>query len=204
MRAITGFVVLLATVPGLAQQPEKKAETQDKPADYYPMKVGNKWHYLVELGNGRKVVFLYQIAKIDTVDGKQRARVEMVVNGEVRGTEQIGVEDGGVFRYRINEIPISPPACLLKWPVKEGESWTTEMKLGDQPVTMSAKAGTREELKVPAGTYRAISVAIDKIEGASRARITSWFAPKVGIVRQSIEMQGGNINMELMKFENSK
>ena len=168
------------------------------------MKVGNKWHYLVELGNGRKVVFLYQIAKIEDVDGKQLARVEMVINGEIRGTEQIGVDAGGVFRHRINHIPMSPPACLLRNPIKEGETWKAEIKLGDEPVSMTAKTGIHEEVKVPAGTYRAISVAIDKKEGGTQARITSWFAPGVGIVKQSIVMQGGNITMELMKFENSK
>jgi hypothetical protein len=205
MRAIAGFVfVLLATLPCLAQQSGQKAETQDKTADYYPLKVGNKWHYLVVLGNGRKVVFLYQITRIEDVDGKRLARVEMVVNGEIKATEQIGVDASGVFRHRYHEIPISPPACILKYPVKEGETWKSEMKVGDQPATMIAKTGIREEVKVPTGTYQAIPVVIDRAEDKARTRITSWYAPDLGLVKQSIEMQGGNINMELLKFEPGK
>jgi hypothetical protein len=201
MRAIAGFVVvILATLSCRGQE----AKSPDKPADYYPLKVGNKWHYLVELGNGRKVVFLYQIVKIENVDGKRRARVEMVVNGEVKGTEHIGVDGAGVFRYRINEQPISPPACLLKYPVKEGETWTTETKVGDQPVTMSAKTGIHEEVQVPAGKYRAISVKTDRTENGIPVRVTSWFAPDVGMIKQLVEMRAGNIKMELLKLEPGK
>jgi hypothetical protein len=202
MKAITGLVVvLLATLPCPAQQSSQKAETKDKTPDYYPLKVGSKRHYLVEVGNGRKVVFLYQITKIENIDGKRLARVEMVVNGEIKTTEYIGIDAGGVFRYRTNDVAISPPECILKYPVKEGDTWTAEMKTGDQPGTMTAKTGKKEEVRVPAGKYEAISVTTEMTSAGSRVRIISWFAPEVGIVKQSIEIKSGHIPMELFKFE---
>ncbi len=205
MKAITGLVVLLlATLLCRAQQSGQKAETKDKAPDYYPLKVGNKWHYLVVLGNGRKVVFLHQITKVEEVNGKRLARMETVINGEIKNIEQIGVDVAGVFRYRSDDLPITPPACLLKYPVKEGESWTAELKIGDNPVTTNVKVGNIEEVQVPAGKYQAISVRNEMTVDGSPVRITSWYAPEVGMIKQSIERQGGDFNLELMKRETGK
>ncbi len=205
MKAIAGLVVMLvAALPCQAQQTSPKAETKEKTPDYYPLKIGSKRHYLVEVGNGRKVVFMYQIAKVENTDGKRLARVEMVVNGEVKSVEEIGIEGGGIFRYRTNDVPISPPECLLKYPVKAGETWTAETKTGDQPGTLRASTGNKEEVEVPAGKYQAISVKTEMTSSGSRVRITSWFAPDVGIVKQMIEMQSGQITMELLKLEPGK
>ena len=205
MKSITSLVVvLLATLTCRAQEPVQKAEPPHKTPDYYPLKVGNKWHYLVVLSNGRKVVFLHQITKIEDVDGKRMARVETVVNGEIKSTEQICANADGVFRYRTDDVPYTPPACILKYPVKEGETWSAKLKIGDMPADVSSKSGSKEEVQVPSGTFQTIPVKTEMLASGSRVKITSWFAPEVGIVRQLIERQAGSVNMELLKFEAGK
>ena len=204
MKAITGvFVILLAALPGLAQESAPKAKTKDSTPDYYPLKVGTKWHYQINAG-GQKVTIVYQIAKIESVNGKPLAVLEQLINGEVQGTEHIGVESGGVFRYRYKEFEVSPPVCLLKYPVKEGSSWDTETKIGTQQFTVSGRERGIEEVEVPAGKYQAVAVKIETTVKGSKVSNTYWFAPDVGIVKQSVDVPGRPISMELLKFEEGK
>jgi hypothetical protein len=205
MKAIAGvLVVLLAALSGLAQESAPKAKTKDKTPDYYPTKVGTKWEYQVDAGNGQKVTVVNQIAKIEKVDGKPLAVLETLVNGQVQATEHIGVEAGGIFRYRFKGIEVSPPVCLLKYPVKEGASWETETKIGGQEFTVSGRVGGTEEVKVPSGKYQAVSAKIETTVKGNKITNTYWFAPDVGIIKQSVGIPGQSINMELSKFEEGK
>jgi hypothetical protein len=205
MRAIISFVAaIVAAVPCSAQEAAKPAENPDKAADYYPTKAGTKWHYVGELNNGRKFLFLCQVAKVEEVDGKPRARVETVVNGQLRSAEQIGTDASGVFRYRSEDAPISPPAPLLKYPVKEGETWTAEFKVGDRPSTLNGKTGKWEKVVVPAGTYQAIPVEIDMKTGDFNVHMISWFVPGVGIIKQTVQNQGFVVKRELHQYEAGK
>jgi hypothetical protein len=209
MRAITGFVVvLLVTLPSSAQETGRKVEVQAKTPDYYPLKAGSKWHYVGELSNGRKFMFLCQVSKIEEDAGKRLVRVETIVNGGLMSAERVYVDAGGVFRDQTDGSPVSPPECLLKYPVKEGESWTSKFKNGDESVTVEAKAGKLEEVQVPAGKYRAIAVQSEMTGSESTVRVTTWFAPGVGIIKQSIENQGARrgfqVKRELAKYEDGK
>src|SRR5262245_1755100 len=118
MKVITGvFVVLLAALPSWAQAP---AKTQASPPNFFPLKVGTKWHYQLDQGTGQKGTMVNQIAKIETIGGKEVARLESVVNGNVVATDYLSANNEGVFRNRYNDIEVSPPVCLLKYPPKEG------------------------------------------------------------------------------------
>jgi len=205
MKAIIGvLVVLLASLPGLTQEAAQKTQTSDKTPDYYPLKVGTKWEYQLDVGKGQKFTVVYQIAKVENVNGKPQAVMEQLVNGEVQATEHVGVEPGGVFKYRFKEVEVSPPVCLLKYPVKEGLSWETETKIGGKQLTVSGREGGTEEIQVPAGKYRAISAKIDTAVDGQKVSTTYWFAPDVGIVKQSMGIPGLTFSMELLKFEPGK
>ena len=145
-----------------------------------------------------------QIAKIENIDGKGLARLETVVNGEVKATEHVGVEAGGVFRYRFNGVELTPPVCLLKYPIKDGDTWETETKIGAQQITVSGKEGGQKNLEVPAGKFDTISAKIETTVGGNKISNTYWFAPDVGIVKQAVDLAGRSINMELLKFEEAK
>ncbi len=205
MRSIISVLIVLAlSLPGAAQQPAQKAKTKEKTPAYYPLKVGTKWHYSVDSGNGQKVNVVIQIAKIETIDGKGLARLESVVNGEVKATEHVGVETGGIFRYRFNGVEFTPPLCLLKYPVKDGDTWETETKIGAQQITVSGKEASQRNLEVPAGKFDTISSKIENTVGGNKISTTYWFAPEVGIVRQLVNMPDRSVNMELVKFEEGK
>ena len=147
---------------------------------------------------------MYQIAKIEDYNGKPTAVLEELVNGEVQATGQVGVEAGGVFRYGFKGTEVSPPVCLLKYPVKEGSSWETETTIGNQQYTVSARTRSAEEVQVPAGKYQAIPVKIETTVKGDKVSNTYWFAPDVGIVKQLVDVRGRSYSMELLKFEEGK
>ena len=202
MKCASGiFIVLITAFPGLAQDAPKKAK---KLPDYYPLKTGTKWTYEVDPGNGQKVQVTNQITKIETIDGKSLARMETVVNGMVAATEHLESTPKGVFRHRSNGVEVSPPVCVVKYPYKEGETWTAEPKIGPQQLKLSLKSGKEEEVSVAAGKYKAVSVNVESDVNGVKINSTTWHAPDVGIVKQFTEFGGKSLKMELVKFEAAK
>ncbi len=193
------FSVAIAFVSGASLT---AANDEAKP-DYYPLKVGTKWHYEVT-ANGEKKNVTNAIAKIETIDGKSLSRLETTIMDQVKATEHLTVTDKGVFRNRINETEISPPVCLLKFPVKDGESWESEVKIGTEKVTFKAKAGKEEDVTVPAGKYKAVTSELEVMAGNVNVKTRYWFAKDVGVVKQTMEINGMNVDMELAKFEKGK
>ncbi len=80
----------------------------------------------------------------------------------------------------------------------------SETKIGGQQFTVSGREGGTEEVQVPAGKYQAVSVKIETTVNGNKISTTYWFAPEVGIVKQTMGIQGKSINMELLKFEQGK
>ena len=57
---------------------------------------------------------------------------------------------------------------------------------------------------MPAGTYQAVSVKLETTVKGNKVVTTYWFAPAVGIIKESMGIPGGAISMELVKFEEGK
>ncbi len=201
MRQAIGFVlVLLIGIASAAQQAETDKE---KRPDYYPLKPGTKWIYKVE-GNGKKLELTSQIAKLETIEGKSLALVEKLIGGNVTETEHLTATDKGVFRNRTNGIELSPPVCLIKYPIKKGETWESEATLANQQMKVKSKSVDIEEVTVPAGKYKAIRVDVEISVAGFNANFKYWFAPDVGVVKQTTDLGGSKISAELEKYEPAK
>lgn len=185
-------VILVSTRPSIA-------DDKVKPPDYLPLKEGMKWHYQVE-GNGVKVPLITQVAKIESINGQPLARVETVAKGMVVASEHLSNTPQGIFRHRFNGVDVSPPVCVLKYPVKNGASWESENKLGEQKAKMACRVGS-DEVEVPAGKYKAVTVQVDAEVEGMKLTTTYWFAAGVGIVKQTVEFGGRKTTMALEKFE---
>ncbi len=198
MRWAAGIFIMITTgFPVGVQAPP----AQKKPPDYYPLKPGTKWTYDLDPGNGRKIRVTNQIARIETIDGKSMARVETVINGRVAQTQHLLSTPEGVFRYRISDADVSPPLCILKYPLKEGETWEAAPMIGGEQLKMSFKSGRHEEVISTAAKYQAISVVCEiNVEG-TRVKTTSWYAPNVGMVKDTREFGDKTITMDLVTFE---
>lgn len=179
------------------------AEDKASGPDYYPLKVGTKWTYRVQVGGGQPGQVINQIAKLEKIDDQQLARQETVVQGNVAATEHLSSSAKGIYRHRYNGVEVLPAVCVLRYPVKQGDSWGSEAKVGDQTIKMTSRVG-EEEVTVALGKYKAITVQVDGDAGGVKIRTTYWFVANMGFVKQVADIGGNQITLELEKFEAGK
>lgn len=201
MRQLGGY--LLAVALSFTTAAERAAIGQDKTPDYFPLKAGTKWFYELDQG-GKKIKINSQIAKVEMVDGKPVALFETTINGEVAATEHLAATEKGVFRHRVNGIELSPPVCILKYPLKKDDTWETESTIANEQLKIKGKVIDNEEITVAAGKYKAFRVDVETSAAGMRATTTFWFAPDVGVVKQTTENAGKTVTAELEKFEAGK
>src|SRR5262249_35292353 len=152
------------------------AADKEKAPDYYPLKVGNKWHYRVEAAGQTNKITL-QISKMEKINDKEVARLETVAQGGVAAaSEHVSSAADGVYRHRFNDMDVTPPLCLIKYPVKKGESWTTEISIGQQKAKAVCNVIGEEEIKVGTNKYKTVAVKIDVDLGPVKITTTYWFS----------------------------
>lgn len=193
------LAVLLALISG-----QTLGQAQTSGPDYYPLKVGTNWTYRVVLGSEAKGQVTNQIAKIEKIDDQSLARQETVAQGAVAATEHLSSTAKGIFRHRYNGVEVTPPVCVLRYPVKQGDSWGSEAKVGEQTIKMTSRVVGEEEVAVPAGKYKAIAVQVDGDAAGTKIRTTYWFVANIGFVKQITDIGGNHITLEMDKFEAGK
>ena len=189
-----GFSLLLTTSLS-AQKPVEKS--------YYPISEGNKWHYLIKAEGQPERKLTNQIAKIEMIDGESLARLETVINGNVAASEHLQITEKGLFRKRFNGTEINPPICLLKFPIKDGEKWESNTKIG--AIELKVKCNLEfEEAVVPAGKFKCAKVHVETEQKGANIITTYWFAPELGMVKQYVDINSKAFSVQLEKFESSK
>jgi hypothetical protein len=196
MRRFIGPLVVLVSAAVASADGEKMP-------DYFPLKEGTKRHYRVN-ANGQPGQLTTHVVKIEKSDGQELARMETVAPGSAMLTEHLSSSPKGVFRHRSNGVEAAPPVCVLKYPVKKGESWETDYKAGSQTIKMTSRVTGEEEVEVPAGKYKAITVEAVADVAGMKTTTTYWFAADVGIVKQVASIGGFMVTLELEKFEPGK
>jgi hypothetical protein len=201
---IVGVLFLVSATFSNAVVPDKpdKDAQEAKTPNYYPMQVGNQWNYRIEAG-GKSAESISKIAKIETIDDVPLARLEAYIGEELKATEHLRQTDKGVFRYRNNGQEISPPICLLKYPVKSGAKWHGEIIVGKETGKYFCEA-TEESIDVAAGKFKTMRVSVRLESGGKTVNTSYWFVKDVGFVRQTVDAGNLNIVMELEKFEPAK
>ena len=196
-----GVLILLASAPSFAQK-DKKDPLPTTTPNYYPLQVDNAWTFKVTVG-ANSVDAISRITKIEDIKGEKLARLEATINGNVAATEHLRQTSEGIFRHRNNGQDISPPICLLKYPVKANAKWDGDMVVGTEKGKYSCET-KEEEVEVTAGKFKTIRVKI-KLESQGKTIYTTyWFAPDVGFVKQTVEAGELNVVMDLQKFELAK
>ena len=158
---------------------------------YWPTSVGDTWVYRITLGGKsfgeEKVV----VAEVTEKDGVIILSLDQERDGERwRIKERFGVSPKGVYLFHEEESwskTREPRDCLLRFPVKEGNSWEVVAKerrsLALTEPTLQFKVRKEDELELPVGTLRAVRIDGFAGEMTSPPVITRWFAPGLGIVR---------------------
>lgn len=207
MSKLSGLILFTFGLALLCQPLATAQEKSQESKSYYPLKAGNKWTYQIESDAVAKgsAKLTYQIAKIEKIDGVSLARLETIARGTVAATEHLNVTEKGIFRNRYNGTEVSPPICILKFPIKKGSTWKTESKVGDEKLSVSCKSD-EDEIEVPAGKFKTVKVVLDAevVDAGIIVSTTYWFASRTGIVKQHVNINGMQFSILLEKFEEGK
>ena len=111
-----GGLIILLSASFSPSQDAKKGEKDSKTPNFYPIEVGNTWHYRVNL-KGKDSTLTMTVAKHEKINGETVARLE---TPNVDANEHVLQSDKGVFRYRTNGGDVTPPFKLLAYPIKVG------------------------------------------------------------------------------------
>ena len=194
MKRILSSVLLLAAVALPASGADKAPGS-----DYYPLKIGTQWTY--QIG---PVEVTMRVAKHEKVGDVMCGVVESSVDGKVVATEHISAGENGVFRHTFNGQKASEPLCILKLPVKKDQEWAFNAKIANETVKGKFKSG-EEEITVPSGKYKAVTSFTTECElNGNKAEFKYWFAPGVGVVKQTMNIGGNMIESVLKKVEATK
>lgn len=194
LHAISAMSLLLG---GLA------ATTLGQQPDYYPLNVGERWEYKVQVAD-KTMEVANEITKIETINNDSLARVETVSNGKTLATEHLKTSEKGIFRYRIQGLEVNPPLCLLRYPVKEGDAWETQITTGGENAKVTCRVLGQRKIKVSAGEFDTVLVEIHAEASSGNVTSTYWFAEGVGVIQQITELPNLKISMTLEKHTSGR
>jgi hypothetical protein len=177
------LAICLVFVVASAAAPAKRPGTP-KAIDLCPLRVGNTWEFEMELGNATST-FTTHMVKVEKFDGEQLFESVREIDGRASGAAQIlSANEKGLFRHRTNGQEVTPPLCMIKYPFKPGDKWTSKVRVGDRETEISAAAGEPTEVEVPAGKFIAYPVTMVEEQNGANQQTTYWYAADVGCVLQ--------------------
>jgi hypothetical protein len=165
---------------------------------YCPLQVGTAWHY--KAGDNK---FSLRVTKHEDVGKVRCARVELLIDGKTASYEHIAVTADGVYRYDFDGKEARPPVLFLKLPPKKDVTWKVDSEVGKEKEKLKGtfKIG-EDEITVPAGKYKVITSSAQDLDANNmKLSVIYYFAEKVGMVKQVIDVAGQKIIIELEKFE---
>lgn len=203
--------IAVGTLVGLLGIGAAAAQEVALTSSYYPLEVGNKWHYrsgkyqvLVEVERSEKL-------KVKMKSDKGEEEVSVVAyrlkstSGDNVLSETIGVMQDGIYRFSAAGKEIVPPLKLLPLPAAGETKWSVDSM--SQTTAIKGEFVSRtQDVKVPAGEFRTrTATSLDFQIGPQKMEVEYWFAEGRGIVKQRTKIGAGNdIVLELEKFEAAK
>lgn len=200
---------------------DAKVEVADKltPEQLYPLKVGNKWTYALEItrelegkpAESGKVEIGYEVKSVSNpATGVTRGVILMTEEGKEKDEQVWEIDSTGVHQISVGKAPItfSPKQTIVRFPLKMDE--VTDYKgTGITPLgetgTMDYKFSTHEMQQVDTDSGRMSGLFIEssgtfktpKSEGV--VGNNSWFVPGVGLARfkQVVQVKGGRSSLTL-------
>jgi len=202
-------------------------------AQDYPLALGTSWTYHLHKDVGPLAHFegedarmakngvvettlIVHVAGTEDIGGKTYTRVEAMGQGKLANIDWYALTPGGLLHARAvdyvaqSQSDFDPPEVLLSHALAPGERWTWQDRQG--VVSSKKTAFAPEQITVPAGSYRAISVRTEMMMPMQisetkflpmNVTMTQWFTPGVGFVRQDVrfEVKGNLLSHNLMTLE---
>ena len=193
------YCLLLLIVPAISAQ-DKLTIKEETP--YFPLKEGATWTHTFQ---DKK--FVTKVAGLEKSGEDVCARLETRRDKDLVSTELVTVRKDGVYRVEFGGKKFSPAVRFLVLPVKKDESWKIDSKIGggaqesQAEIKATFKTGESKSIKVKGTTYEAIRVTGEmKIDGQNTT-VTYYFAEKIGMVKQIIDIGTTKVELDLEKYE---
>jgi RNA polymerase sigma factor (sigma-70 family) len=162
-----------------APVPKEKAKT-----NYWPRRVGDKWVYT----HGEREVSR-EVARVTEKDGETRVTTTHT-DGTVSREIEYLVKGGAVYQTKAGPYTFDPPIRYVDIDLKAGAKWESKTPLTEGVLGNSGEmvVGEEEEVKVPAGTFKAVPVVytVTEVDGKPIPKptvYTCWYAAGVGLVK---------------------
>jgi hypothetical protein len=152
---------------------------------YFPTTVGAKWVYS-EDGHDRTEV----VTAIEKDGGAFVVTVEAETDGRRGPAGKFRVSEDALFKLESAGILLVPPVCLLRLPVRDGESWDIGHAASRDETVGTATSHAPEHIEVSAGGFPAHRVTADYRRNGTECWTTTWYAVGVGEVRSESESGG--------------
>jgi hypothetical protein len=171
---------------------------------YFPVTVGAKRVSTIPAaGTGDTVFKLTEtVTKVEEKDGVYLVTVDSDRGGVIMPTRVFAVSAKGVFQKSYDGVEAKEPVPFLK-AGKAGDTWEVPVSGGTGKQTFTR--GDEEEVEVQAGKYRAVRV--DSVTTTARGpepKVTTWFAPGVGVVKCVTTIANQEAVYELKSFTPGK
>jgi len=188
--AICGLIFGLSSMTAVAAPPQ---------STLFPTAVGSKWIY--EAGQYQ---LIEEISRTEMIDGELCIRIDTSINGKFAAHEHLAVRQDGIYRVSIAGERVTPPLCILKYPVRKGAQWEVASVVKDVKIAGQFVIG-QETVTVPAGQFQAISVRGSQFESEDGALdFTYYFVPGMGKVKQVIATSGKSMELVLKEYQPAK
>lgn len=159
-----------------------------------PIAVGTGWVLEDDMGEvgirigGRQEVNGLDCYRVDWVDA--------MLNG-VYQSELWAVKEDGVYAVGRSvlgrSLPFEKPYRLLGRTPVAGEKWDAVVATAIRTEPLKFSVGAEEEVKTPAGTFKAIPVTLE----GDVVVITRWFARGIGLVREQSNLNAKNLKRRI-------
>ena len=191
--------VLLALVVPAGSAPRLKDASG---GDFFPTTVGDRWVTQMQYKSGTSE-YTEVVTGVEKKDGGLVVTVGREANGKLLPqTSDVRVSDKGIFRMSLLGTVYDEPYCILKRPLKPGESWTTQVKSGGTVTsTFKYRAIKEETVEVPAGKFKTFRIEVDIDSQGRPAKSVIWYDARVGAVKMEHEAGDSSYVRVLKSFK---
>jgi len=192
IRLTVGAVVILFSGAVLAQT--------GKDADgYFPTKPNTTWTYKA----GDQTVTVKVGDKLVKFNNEDCVKLETWVGGKEVASELYSIKPDGVYRVKVKDDKIDPAIKVLQLPIKKGEAWKFNSKVGTQTVSGEFKIkDDKEKLTVSGKEYE--TVAVEGIEldvAGTKTNVKLWLAKDKGIVKLNYKIADAETTLEMTEVK---
>jgi len=179
------------------------AAPQDSADPYYKFAKGTSWTYGLNAGEDAPKGLKMTITISGEADGKVSAEMARGGGGGEQTKVLWYVADGILHWGEKKGDALNEAMGLYKAGSKKGDTWGHPGS--DTVKKYSATHLGREEIKVPAGTYKdAVHTKVEFSEGGKNVQLDVFLVEKVGMVRMAYTVGDNRMSMDLEKFEPAK